>query len=222
LPRSSRRTSPSAGFALVEALASLVILAMISALVLAGVSTGRRVWETMDSTAAAAESVEAAQGIVRARVERMFPATRYDASAPYVQMEGRSDALTFLAPIDVPRAPDVLQRYSLALTPAGELTLSSFNDLAAEPDRPAIDTRVLLRGVRTMEVAYFGVAAPDGTPRWRPAWSQQSAPPQLVRIRLTFGDQDRREWPDLIVRPAATVDSLCLLYVARGQCRGRA
>jgi hypothetical protein len=33
---------------------------------------------------------------------------------------------------------------------------------------------------------------------------------------------DPRVWPELIVHPAATVDSLCVIDAATGDCRGRA
>ena len=42
-------TGGSAGFALVEALASLVIVGMIGLLLVAGATTGRRTWERIDS-----------------------------------------------------------------------------------------------------------------------------------------------------------------------------
>lgn len=219
--RSVDARAGSAGFALAEALASLGLVAMTSLLILSGVGTGRRVWETMDSTAAAGEAVEGAQGVIRARLERLFPASRFEANAPVVMLDGGATSIAFLAPPTQARAPDTLQRFMLSLSAQGELLLTSFSDLAADPARAPVETRKLLDGVRTLDIAYFGSAAPDNTVRWRQDWRRQSYPPKLIRVRVGFRDGDARQWPDLVVRPDATVDDLCVLYVQGARCRGR-
>jgi len=211
-----------AGFSLVEMLVSLAILAMVSLMVLSGVGTGRRVWETLDARAAEGEGVSSAQGLLRARLERAFPSTRFDASTPYADFSGEEKTVEFLAPADEAHGPDALRRYTLGLTPAGELVLRSASDLAADPQHPAVQSVVLLRGVRNLELGYFGPTLVDSAPRWRGLWDSQPTPPELVRIRLAFAPGDRRVWPDLIVHPAATIDSGCVLNAATGRCGGRA
>ena len=211
-----------AGFALVEMLASLVILGMISVLILSGIGSGRRVWESLDLAAAGGEGVSSAQAVLRDRLEHVFPATRFDADAPYTDFTGETNTVEFLAPPVLSHAPDALRRFQLSLTPAGDLILASASDVAADPERPVLQTMVLAHGVRGLELSYFGVAAPDRTPRWRERWEMQAAPPQLVRVRIAFAPQDRRAWPDLVVHPAATIDAQCVLNAATGRCGARA
>jgi general secretion pathway protein J len=208
----------SGGFALVQLLASLVILGMLSMLLLQGLSTGRRVWEGLDATAAAADTVQTAQSVLRGAVEASYPATRYDYGSPYADFNGAAGALNFLAPPADQGRPAALRRYSLAVTAGGDLVLSSISDVASDVGA-ARQTRVLLRGVQQIDIAYFGAAAPDFMARWRPGWANQPILPQLVRVRLSLPPGDRRLWPDLLIHPGATIDSDCVLY--QGKCRGR-
>lgn len=196
------------GFTLIEALASLAILGMVSAMLVAGVGGGRRVWERLEQTAATGESVEMAQSVLRDRLERAYPATRYDASAPYVDFEGQTSQAVFLGPASA-AADSPIVRQTLTLSPAGELILTH------EGSR----TR-LLTGVRSLDIAYFGPWSLDPRPGWRTRWESLPEPPRLVRVRLTFQPDDRRVWPELLVRPAADIGAACLLNRATGRCRG--
>ena len=208
----------SAGFALVQLLASLVILGMLSLLLVQGVSTGRRVWQGLDGAASAAEAVQTAQADLRDSIERAYPATRYDYGSPYVDFQGAAGALNFIAPPTDLGRPSALRRYSLAVTASGDLVLGSVSDVAADVGART-ETRVLLHGVQQLDIAYFGPGKPDFMPRWRTSWTYESLLPQVVRVRLSLPPGDRRQWPDLMIRPQATVDSDCVLYM--GKCRGR-
>jgi len=208
------------GYALIELIASLVILAMMSVLMVSGVVTGRHVWERLDANNAMGDSIAGAQTVLRQRLERIFPETRYDANPPYADIDGAANSVTFLAqPRDAER-PSSLRRYNLALSTDGNLTLSSTSDLAIDPTAPG-EQQVLLRGVQSLDVEYFG-PGPDGTPGWQLRWHEQPASPQLIRIRAQFAPGDGRQWPDLLVKPIATIDTLCVLNTATGRCRGRA
>jgi hypothetical protein len=46
--------------------------------------------------------------------------------------------------------------------------------------------------------------------------------PELVRIRVGFAPGDRRVWPDLIIRPAVTIDGTCRVNRTARQCRADA
>ena len=213
-------TTHARGFTLIELLVSLLILAMLGLMFVASVGAGRRVWERMDARTAEVESVEAAQDLIRDRLEHVTPLTRYDSSSPYADMDGKADLLFFVAPASPDRQPDALADFRLSLSTGSELVLSSTSDIAAAKN-PARDDRILLRNVSRIEFAYFGIAPPDNTRRWRARWYQRPSPPELIRLRVAFGANDRRIWPDLLVRPVATVDTQCVLNNANGQCKGR-
>ncbi len=216
-----RPEAPSGGFALVEALASLVIVGMIGFMLIAGVTTGRRVWERIDTREAHGEELDSAQTMLRDRIEQTFPATMNDRSPPYIDFQGSSDDLTFLANPSEAGRPAPLRRYRLFLDAAGEVVLSSISDVA--PEQGAIaDNQVLLKGARQLEIGYFGPVYPDEQQRWRREWRDEAALPEIVRVRVSFEPNDPRWWPDLLIRPRTTIDALCLLNPVTHHCRGRA
>lgn len=185
-----------------------------------GVTTGRRVWERIDSREAHGEALEAAQTTLRDRIEQIYPATLYDKSPPYIDFRGSAEQLTFLANPPVSERPAAIRRYTLALDTATNLVLTSISDVPP-PEQAPVTRQVLLRGVRQLDVAYFGAAQPDFTRRWRPVWTDESALPEAVRVRLTFEPGDQRQWPDLISRPRVTIDASCMLNSVTHHCKGR-
>lgn len=209
----------SGGFALVEALASLVVIAMISLMLFEGIGTGARVWEGIDARQSGRDTVDGAQSALRDRLEEIYPATLYDQSAPTIDFSGQASQVVFIASPPLAERPGPLRRYGLRLDATGQLILTSVSDVAPKTDT-AID-QVLVSGVRGLDLAYFGSAQPDLTPRWRAAWENEARLPDAIRIRLFFRPGDRRAWPDLIVHPRATIDTACSLDPISHGCKGR-
>ena len=208
------------GFTMLELLVSLAVLGMIGVLLASGIGKGRRLWDRMDARAARWAGIEAAQDIIRARIEAIAPLTRYDAVSPYADVNGTRDRMFFIAPALPDRQPDALADYRLSMSTGSELVLSATSDIAPEKT-PARDDRVLLRNVARVDFAYFGASPPDNLRRWRDEWYNRPTAPELVRLRIAFAPGDPRVWPDLLVRPAATVDTQCVLNARTGQCKGR-
>lgn len=207
------------GYSLVEMLATLLVLSSVFLLILSGVGTTRRVWERSDARSGSVDSVIATQNTLRMRLEQAFPQTRFDRSAPYVDFKGELDHLSFLSPASDYQGRQALRHYDLQLTSQGELVLASTSDVAAgSSSQPA----VLLEDVSGLTISYFGDAPGSGAAGWQPVWQSRSRLPGLVRILVEFPPGDTRVWPELIVRPAATTDSQCVLDVGTGKCRGRA
>jgi general secretion pathway protein J len=212
--------SHEAGYTLIELLASLIILAMVSAMMLQGIQAGRRVWERADVANASGETISGAQMLLRSRIERAYPATRYDKIPTYADFFGASNGVNFLAPPRDNRAPSALFRYTLALAPNGDLVLSALSDVAADPTAPG-EPLVLLHNVQQLDIGYFGVVPPDKGPAWHDQWQLRPALPLLMRVRVQFPPEDNRAWPDLLIKPFAMVDTMCVLTVMTGKCRGR-
>lgn len=209
-----------AGYTLIELLVSLIILAMVSVMMLQGIQAGRRVWERADVANAGGEAISGAQMLLRSRLERAYPATRYDKIPTYADFFGISNGVNFLAPPRDNRSPSGLMRYTLALAPNGDLVLSALSDLAIDPKAPG-EPLVLLHNVQQLDIGYFGVVPPDKGPAWHEQWQLLPTLPLLMRVRVQFPPEDNRAWPDLLIKPFATVDSMCVLTVMTGKCRGR-
>jgi general secretion pathway protein J len=214
------RSRSDAGFTLVELLVSMALLSMAAVLTAQGFATQRGDLLRIQAHTEAGEDVAAAQDLIRARIQHLFPRTAYDNVGASVDMDGEPASLEFRAA--TPQSPDAglaspMRRYRLQLNPKGELLLIALGDESPSNDAPM----VLLRGVSSVEFGYFGPVT-AGVGAWRADWKRMSAPPELVRLRLGFTAGDRRVWPELIVRPAVTVDRACVLDADTGQCRGRA
>ncbi len=210
----------SAGFALVEALASLVVVGMIALMMSQGVMTGRRAWERIDSREASGEVTDSIQSLLRNRIEQTFPSMLYNQAPPYIDFVGGPESMVFLANPPRSERPSPLRRYTLTLDRSSNLLLNSISDVA-QPAFAPVTRQVLLTGVRRIDVAYFGAARPDMIRRWRSNWQGESTLPELVRIRLSFGQGDARAWPDLLIHPQANVDAACLATIATSRCKGR-
>lgn len=209
-----------AGFTLVELLVSLAILGMMAAMLLSGLVTGRRVWERVEHRTQAGEDVMAAQDAVRALVRRSVALGSLDGSRTRVLFTGDERQMQFISAAPDALAPMPPMTYRLGLSAGGALTLDRLPDLATD-DSGAVTRLVLARGIAGLEFSYFGPTPPDNNLRWRSRWVRQSALPRLVRIRASYRQGDKRVWPDLIVQPSATIDTLCVYTPATGRCRGR-
>jgi general secretion pathway protein J len=212
--------SREAGYTLVELLASLIIVGMVSMMMLSGITAGRRVWERADIANSQGEAISGAQMLLRERLERAYPATRYDKIPTYADFFGIENGVSFLSPPRDIHAPSGLVRYTLMLAPNGDLLLSALSDLAIDPKAPG-EPLVLLHNVQQLDIAYYGVAPPDKSPAWHDQWQLLPALPLLMRVRVQFPPEDTRAWPDLLIKPFAMVDTMCVLTVMTGKCRGR-
>jgi general secretion pathway protein J len=139
---------------------------------------------------------------------------------PGPDFSGAASHLNFLAAPPKARGFGPLRRYQLALDTGGDLVLDSLSDVSID-QRHWSDRQILLRGVQSLDLAYFGQALKQTGPGWRPDWSQQAVMPSAIRVRLEFAAGDRRRWPDLIVHPVADIDAGCRLMITTGGCKGR-
>ena len=213
--------SRDAGFTLIEMLVALALLALAAVLMLEGFESGQRLWAGEAARTLRGESVEAAQSALRARIERLRPITRFDATAAFADIEGTDNRFIFIAPPTDAERPASVRRYRLALSERGDLRLGSAPPQVDAEAGAFYAEQTLLRGVEGLDISYYGPDPKGGEPGWRSSWLHRASPPELVRVRLTLQATDHRVWPDLIVRPAATIDTLCVIDPVTGSCRGR-
>jgi general secretion pathway protein J len=222
LSRRRHRTAarPDAGFTLVEMLVGLTLLAMAAGLMGLGLSSGHRLWLAEERHTVDGETVQSAQTLLRDGIERLRPNTRSKGALLYADIDGAPGQFTFITTAADADRPTAIRRYRLSLNEDGDLVLAWG---PSQVDARAVFTpQVLLHGVDHLDISYFGSAGRGAPRQWQDNWSERSTPPELVRVRLTFGAHDARVWPDLIARPAATVDTQCLVEVDSGLCAGRA
>jgi general secretion pathway protein J len=213
------------GFTLIELLVSLGLFGLMSALLLMGLGSMRLVTERGKRQSATGQSIVTAQTILRDRIENMVASTRFDTLAPVVDLRGGTTIVSFFAPAPPAERPTTVLRYRLLRSAPGDVVLYAISDLsdrvnAYAPGQSGWTPTVLLTGVESLDLDYFGAAPPDNRPRWRNEWVERQQPPELIRIRVSFKQGDTRRWPELIVRPAATVNSSCRIDDFTGRCVG--
>jgi general secretion pathway protein J len=208
-----------AGYTMIEMMVSLVILASVFLMIISGIGTTRRVWERSDAKAASIDAVVGAETLLRTKLTNAFPQTKFDASAPYVDFIGANDKAQFLSYASGGEGRQALRRFALFVDDQNNLVLSSISDVAAKTVAP--NNLVLMKGVESVSIAYYGPLANGTGTGWQPTWESRPRLPDLIRVQVEYPQDDQRVWPELIVHPSATTDSLCVLDTRMAKCRGR-
>jgi general secretion pathway protein J len=223
---SARRPS-EAGFTLIELLVSLAIVAVLAGMVLAGAQLGFQTAAQARERGVGNASIITSQTVLRDRIEALVPNTRFEFDRPIADVRGEATLVSFFAPAPPAERPASLMRYRLVRSADGELVLFSLPDTTAgvdpyAPGQAGWTAQVLLTNVERLELAYFGNLPGEVRRDWRDRWIERGAPPELVRVRVAFFAGDRRQWPDLIIRPAPTVNASCRVDPDTATCSGDA
>ena len=192
-----RRCRSESGFTLMEVLVSLVLLALVLALLAGGVRFARGTWNTvarLDETAGA----DTAETFLRARLGEAMPLhEQRTAGIVRVAFRGAADTLSFVAPAPNGPSGGGLYRYALEAAPAAEprralvVKLAPYqptqNELATDW---ASESHELVRNVKSVVFRYFGRNEVKGEPAWHAAWTRTDALPSLVEIAMARADSD--------------------------------
>ncbi|WP_428377060.1 prepilin-type N-terminal cleavage/methylation domain-containing protein [Lichenicoccus sp.] len=188
-----------AGFTLLEIIVALVVLGVLFATLSQGVRFGFASWGRQDQALRRGEALAATDRTLRRLIEQMDPGSEREGAT----LAGRAHAMAFIAPL-----PESAQQAgSGAVSQAADMRLGVTDGhllLSWLPHRhavrlvpaPAPQTTVLLDGIAGIDLGYWS----DGSQQWSSSWSGNSLP-DLVRIRIVFGEHDQRHWPDIVEAP---------------------
>jgi general secretion pathway protein J len=192
-----------AGFTLLEILVALVVFGFLFIGIDQGARTGFALWNMQTRRIGQTEELDATARIVRSLLASIpiLPIAASDNAPPAIAIAGEATRLAFVG--DLPNGLGFTQRADITLgLAAGRLVLGWAPHRHEQAGAPAVaspDTE-LTRGVESLELAYFGSAAPGETPIWHAQWAGPGLP-VLIRVRLHFAPGDGRRWPDLIAAP---------------------
>jgi general secretion pathway protein J len=220
----AREGRPDAGFTLVELLAALGLLSLLSVILLGSLHLGLKAWERGAVHADRVDHVALVQNFLRRAIEDAYPLFAVDAAAQgRVEFEGTANSLRLLSSAAHALRSGGRSRLSLAAVEGAQggldLVVTARPELAR--DEGAVTRKVLLANIQSVELSYFGRGRSDREPAWHDQWTGEVRLPQLVRIQVTFPPGDRRLWPELAVAPRIGADVGCVYDPLSKQCRGR-
>ncbi len=215
------------GFTLIELLVSLAILSMVATMLLGGVVSAGTLADRAEWADNRTSQITSAQIILRQRIEGLRPVLRLDSGDPTMDVDGTDSMLDFFA---VPPAGDPVsgvQKYRLMLSGTGDLMLFRAPELTDSFDLRSYGVTGwkasrLIDGATSLSITYFGASRSDPRRAWRSFWRDSGSAPELIRIRIGFAPEDQRIWPDLIIRPAVSVDLACDPETPARTCGSRA
>ncbi|TLU71654.1 PulJ/GspJ family protein [Lichenicoccus roseus] len=186
-----------AGFTLLEIIVALVVLGVLFATLSQGVRFGFASWGRQDQALRTGEGLSAVDRTLRRLVEQMDPGSERDGAT----LAGRAHAMAFMAPLPSGAGTG-------AVAPAADMRLRVQDGrllLSWLPHRhavrvgpvPAPQTTMLMDGIAGIDLGYWS----DASRQWSTTWTGNTLP-DLVRIRLLFGEHDPRHWPDIVEAPA--------------------
>jgi len=196
------RPGPDAGeggFTLLELLVALVVLGLLVIGLAQGVRAGLALRQAQTQRLGQTAELDAAMRLLRTVLTRLpFSPDGNRVVSGEGGFKGEPDRLSFLG--EMPTGLGTARRAAMSLyVRNGHLLLSwapSRHERRLGPPLAATDTE-LLSGVSRLDLAYWGPPSGNQPAGWRSRW-EETEPPDLVRVRLSFRENDRRRWPDLI------------------------
>ena len=189
------RTHPAAaGTTLIELLVGLSLLALMAALLVGGLHTGLRVWESGGQRQAFQQRLERTDGFLRQLLSDASlapPTAGVPQADPAAGFIGDSSSLRFLAPLPYQLGLD--GRYAFELSDHADgghgRLIVGWHRLNALPG--GAGQTVLLEDVQSIGFAYFGRLPGETKSGWHASWSGQYGLPAVVRIDLGLPSSQR-------------------------------
>jgi general secretion pathway protein J len=199
------------GFTLLELLVAITLLGVLMAALFGALQLGARVWETGETRLEASARVQVVQDFLRRQLGQTMPlveVTSDPRASGGLLFAGEGDRLRFISLLPEQLGAGAwLMEVALSVpaqagAPANLVIRWQLLDLTGEADMaPPAEERVLIEGVESLNIAYFGGSPAHQAPSWWQQWRQQRSLPTLVRLRVGFPEGDGRVWPELIVAP---------------------
>lgn len=193
------------GFTLLETVVALTLLAVMLALLFAGLRTGLRAWDAGTDRGDRADRALLAFSFVRKELAAAFPWRLKDPLAVKLAFRGERERLRFVSMRPAEIGGGGLSFVSFEYEPArgaradGRLVMRRAFAAAASADFAPLDAAEafpLLDGVTGVRFEYYGAENDTAQPAWSDAWDHAQRLPTHVRLAAKTGDH---AIPDFVV-----------------------
>jgi len=168
-----------------------------------GVRTGIALWDAQSRRVGETVELDAAARVLRSLLSGITSPSAGGGlgNTAGADLKGSSSSLAFVG--DLPTGLGTTQRADITLQlNGGRLVLRwtpHRHELSTAPAPQATETE-LVNKVERLDLAYWGTSPSGQEMGWQPQWEGPTAP-ELIRVRLVLGDNDRRRFPDLVAAP---------------------
>ena len=192
-----------AGMTLVELLAALTLLGVMSVALMGSLQFGARAWEANERGSNAQDEVLLAHGFLWRELEQVvanpvFEEGVEDSGKAFV---GDSRSLEFIAPWLGALGQGGLYRFRVEQRDS--VVVLKWQPLELDQDRTDIvdlrGERAILEDVDAITFQYFGTREDDSDPAWHAAWREEELVPRLVKLEVLFEAGSRKNWPLFVV-----------------------
>jgi len=217
---SGQKGSGQKGFTLMEVLVAMTLLGLLMAALSGSIGFVGRSWDRSWKASEASAAYSHVEGMIRAMVERSFPAAVRIEKSDRFLFEGTEQRLKLVgesAPGGVGGGLYV-QEVVVEDTASGrQLTYRRFPFKANGAAPQQVESAPLLTGDLVFAFSYYGSPRPAARPAWLDKWPSDRTLPDL--IRLTIRSREGDAWPQIVVRPVISAELACVRATEAGLCR---
>lgn len=193
------------GFTLIETVVALTLLAVMLAMLFAGLRTGIRAWDSGSGRGDRADQVLLAWSFVRKELTAAFPWRLKDPLSVRLAFKGERERLRFVSMRPAEIGGGGLAFVSFEFEPprgaggSGRLVMRRSFAAAENRDFAPVDEAekfALLEGVSVARFEYYGAENDTMPPAWSDKWDYPQRLPSHVRLAVKLGEE---KLPDMVV-----------------------
>lgn len=205
------------GFTLVELMVATAILALLAIVGFESLRFATRSWSAVVLRGGEMDEIWTAQRFLRGRLEQLYPFSPAVGTPDraYAVM-GTANEISFSAPLPSGADDDGFYRFRIFSRVVGKETELWVAWRLERKSGDWQEEKLLTRAGR-MQWDYLEMQDRQ-PPRWVNDWTSRPDVPALVRLKMKFDAQDRRQWPELVVRPRVNAAANCVFDFVRRRC----